>query len=73
MARILKFLDASGCELQHINDPEERLPIPVSGQVVTIGSTRLWIDSVTALRHAGPTYLVFVRPIGAKNSVATIC
>ena len=69
MARILKFLDASGRELQQINDPEERLPIPVSGQVVTIGSSRLWIDSVTTLRDAEPIHLVFVRPLWAGNSV----
>ena len=74
MARILKFLDSSGQELHHINDPEERLPIPVSGQVVVIGSSKMWIESVTTLRDAGaPIHFVLVRPILAGDSLVNIC
>ena len=75
MARILKFLDSSGQELHHINDPEERLPIPVSGQIVVIGSSKMWIESVTTLRdaRAAPIHFVLVRPIPAADSLANIC
>jgi len=75
MARILKFLDASGQELHHISDPDERLPIPVSGQVVVIGPSKMWIESVTTLRDAGapPLYFVHVRAILAAHSLANVC
>lgn len=74
MAQILKFLDLSGKELHHINDPEERLPIPVSGQVVAIGSSKMWIDSVTTLRDAEtPIHFVLVRSIAANDGLANIC
>ena len=75
MARILKFLDVSGQELHHISDPEERLPIPVSGQIVVIGASKMWIESVAALRDAGAPamYFVHVRAILAANSLANVC
>ena len=74
MARTLKFLDLSGKELHHINDPEERLPIPVSGQVVVIGSSKMWIESVTTLGDPrAPIHFVLVRPILAGDSLANIC
>ena len=74
VARILKFLDSSGKELHHINDPDERLPIPVSGQVVVIGSSKMWIESVTTLRdRKALTHFVLVRSILADESLAKIC
>ena len=74
MAQILKFLDLSGKELHHINDPEERLPIPVCGQVVAIGSSKMWIESVTTLREEGTRiHFVQVRPIPANDGLADIC
>ena len=74
VARILKFLDASGQELHHISDPEERLPIPVSGQVVVIGSSKMWVESVTAQCDAVvPTHFVLVRLIFAQSSLADAC
>jgi len=60
-----------GQELHHINDPEERFPIPATAQVIVIGSSNMW---VTTLRDAGtPTYFVFVRAIPAGHSFADIC
>jgi len=75
VARILKFLNSSGKELHHINDPEDTLPIPVNGQVVTIGSSKMWVESVTRLRDTGMSlfYLVFVRAIPADDSLANTC
>jgi len=74
MARILKFLDSSGQELHHINDPEDRLPIPVIGQVVSIGSSKMWVETVTTQRDAGvPVHFVLVRSILAEDGLANIC
>ena len=74
MAQILKFLDLSGKELHHINDPEEKLPIPVSSQVVIIGSSKMWIESVTTLREAEiRIHFVQVRPIPANDGLASNC
>jgi hypothetical protein len=74
VARILKFLESSGRELHHISDPEERLPIPVTGQVVSIGPSRMWIESVTTLSDAEvPIHFVFVRSIPAQDGLVSIC
>jgi hypothetical protein len=75
VARSLKFLDSLGQELHHIDDPEERLPIPASGQVIVIGSSTMWVESVTTLRDAGTPilYFVIVRAIPAGNSLGNIC
>jgi len=74
VGQILKFLDLSGKELHHINDPEERLPIPVSGQVVAIGSSKMWIESVTTLQDEGtPIHFVQVRTIPANDGLANSC
>ena len=61
MARVFKFVDLTGCVLHNIDDPEEQLPIPASGQEVSIGPIRMWVVSVM-LSSIGPqTYRVRVR------------
>ena len=61
MARVFKFVDLTGCVLHTIHDPEEQLPIPASGQEVSIGPIRMWVVSVM-LSSIGPqTYRVRVR------------
>lgn len=54
MARVFKFLDVLGWELHTIDDPEDRLPIPQIGQVISIGLSRMQIESVT-LNHTAST------------------
>jgi len=50
-----------GCELHTINDPEDKLPIPAIRQVISIGSSRMRVESV-ALSSINPTvYTVRVR------------
>lgn len=61
MARIFKFVDMSGCELHTINDPEDQLPIPVHGQEITLGSDKMWVESVVASSTSPQTYYVRVR------------
>ncbi len=75
MARILKFLDLAAQELHHISDPEDKLPIPVSGQVVVIGCSKMWVESVTTLCDGGAPvlYFVLVRLLPAEDSLANIC
>ena len=61
MARVFEFVDILGCQLHTINDPEEQLPIPVSLQIITIGPSRMQVESVT-LSSINPTvYTVRVR------------
>ena len=46
MARVFKFVDALGCELHTITDPEEKLPIPANAQEVSIGPMTMRVESV---------------------------
>ena len=47
MARVFTFVDPTGVELHTINDPEEQLPVPKITQVVSIGTSRMRVESVT--------------------------
>ena len=47
MVRVFRYVDISGCELHTIYDPEDQLPIPVDKQEVSIGSSRMRVESVT--------------------------
>lgn len=70
MARVFKFVDILGCELHTINDPEDKLPIPEVRQVISIGSSRMRVESVTLQRSASNTpsvYSVRVRVVPAAN------
>ena len=44
-------MDTLGQELHIVNDPEEMLPIPVNEQEISIGNSRMLVESVTV----GPT------------------
>lgn len=50
MARIFTFVDTKGAEIHCISDPEDKLPIPESKQVISIGASRMCVESVT-LHH----------------------
>ena len=63
MARIFQFVDILGFELHTINDPEDQLPIPAILQIITIGPSRIRVESVT-LSSINPTvYIVRVRSV----------
>jgi hypothetical protein len=47
VARIFKFVDTLGYELHTVNDPEEMLPIRVNEQEISIGNSRMLVESVT--------------------------
>ena len=69
MARVFAFVDTTGVELHRINDPEDKLPIPESTQVVSIGSSRMWVESVTPQYsvHSPDVYRVRVWTISAAD------
>ena len=48
MARIFTFVDPEGAEIHCISDPDDKLPIPEPAQVVSIGASRMWVESVTS-------------------------
>ena len=64
MPRVFRFVDILGCEIHTINDPEDLLPIPEIWQVITIGFSRMRVESVVPKRtdSSGPSdYKVRVR------------
>jgi hypothetical protein len=69
MARVFTFVDAEGVEIHNIRDPEDKLPIPEATQVVTIGASRMWVQSVTPQHtvHSPSVYTVSVRILTAAN------
>jgi hypothetical protein len=67
VARVFKFLDMSGCVLHTIDDPEDQLPIPVYKQEITIGSDKMWVESVLVRSTSPQTYYIRVRTQAAKD------
>jgi hypothetical protein len=70
MPRVFRFVDILGCEIHTINDPENLLPIPDIWQVITIGSSRMRVESVVLKRtdSIGPSvYNVRIRLVPAAT------
>jgi hypothetical protein len=66
--RIFRFVDILGCELHKISDPDDKLPIPQTWQLVSIGSSRMRVESVkhSPTDSSEPTvYNVRVRSVSA--------
>lgn len=61
MARVFKFIDVSGCEMHTIEDPDDKLPVPTSKQVISIGSSRMQVETVTTLGDSETCSVYFVR------------
>lgn len=70
MARVFMFVDAKGVEIHTISDPEDKLPIPEATQVVSIGTSRMWVESVTPLQTVSShnVYRVRVWTVTAANN-----
>lgn len=70
MPNVFRFVDILGCEIHAISDPENLLPIPEIWQVITIGSSRMRVESVVSKRtdSSGPSvYNVRVRLVPAAT------
>jgi hypothetical protein len=68
--RIFRFVDILGCEIHTINDPENLLPIPEIRQTISMGSSRMRVESVVLKRtdSSGPSvYNVRVRLVPAAT------
>jgi hypothetical protein len=68
--RVFRFVDILGCELHTINDPEDLLPIPEIRQVITIGLSRMRVQSMVLKQtdSSGPSvYNVRVRLVPAAT------
>jgi hypothetical protein len=61
VARVFKFIDVSGCEIHTIEDPDDKLPVPANKQVISIGSSRMQVESVTAFGNSESYSVYFVR------------
>lgn len=70
MARVFRFVDTLGCELHTIDDPEDKLPIPQTGQVISIELSAMLVQSVLPERtgsSAPSAYIVRVREVAAAT------
>lgn len=69
MARIFTFVDTEGVEIHNITDSEDKLPVPEATQVITIGESRMWVQSVTPQHtvHSPIVYRVSVRILPAAR------
>jgi hypothetical protein len=68
--RVFKLINFLGCEIHTINDPEDLFPIPEIRQEITIGSSRVRVESVALKRTdtGGPSfYNVRVRAVPAET------
>ena len=64
MARLFRFVDKLGTELHIINDPQDKLPIPQSNQLISIGRTQMHVESVAFNQSStGSVYIVYVRTV----------
>jgi hypothetical protein len=50
MPRVFRFLDILNYELHTINDPEDRLPIPQTRQIISIGLSSMLVQCVSVER-----------------------
>ena len=75
MPRVFRFVDILGCEIHTINDPEDMLPVPQIRQLISIGPSRMRIESVTPkpTDSSEPNvYAVRVRLVPASNCQLSI-
>jgi hypothetical protein len=67
MPRVFRFVDILGCELHTINDPEDKLPIPQTRQIISIGLSSMLVQSVSVERSVSSgrpsVYIISVREL----------
>jgi hypothetical protein len=67
MPRVFRFVDVLGCELHTINDPEDKLPVPQTRQIISIGLSTMLVQSVSVERTGSSgrpsVYIVSVREV----------
>ena len=69
MARVFRFVDILGCELHTLDDPEDKLPLPRIGQVISIGNSRMRVALVTpAPSSKRSVYVVRVRAVPESDN-----
>ena len=70
MPRVFRFVDILGGEIHTITDPENKLPVPEVRQVISIGLSRMRVESVVPKRidsSGNSVYDVRVRLVRASN------
>jgi|HubBroStandDraft_2_1064218.scaffolds.fasta_scaffold799057_2 hypothetical protein len=68
LARVFKFVDIFGYELHTIDDPQDKLPIPLNSQDISIGTSRMQVESVLSDRSQIPSvFYVRVRTTALDN------
>ena len=68
LARVFKFVDIFGYELHTIDDPQDKLPIPSNSQEISIGTSRMQVESVLSDRSQIPSvFYVRVRTTALDN------
>ena len=61
VARVFTFVDTKGVEIHCISDPDDKLPIPAPTQVISIGTSKMCVESVTPHHSIGSPSVYRVR------------
>jgi hypothetical protein len=61
VARVFTFVDTNGAEIHCICDPDDKLPIPEPAQIISIGASRMCVESVTPHRSVDSPSVYRVR------------
>jgi hypothetical protein len=61
VTRVYKFIDASGREIHTVEDPDNKLPIPTTRQVIFIGTDRMQVESIETFGDGEACTVYFVR------------
>jgi hypothetical protein len=66
VARVFRFVDTLGTELHIIKDPQDKLPIPQTKQLISIGQTQMLVELVVLTESgASNVYNIYVRTVPA--------
>ena len=69
VARVFEFVDMQGDELHTISDPKHELPIPANNQMISVGCSRMLVESVTISTGNPDTPIVYRVRVQVLDSI----
>ena len=67
--RVFEFVDMWGGELHTISDPMHELPIPANNQMISVGCSRMVVESVTVSKGNTDTPIVYRVRVQVLDSI----
>ena len=67
--RVFEFVDMGGDELHTISDPKHELPIPANNQMISVGCSRMLVESVTVSAGNPDTPIVYRVRVQVLDSI----